>query len=734
MNRITLALNSAILLVASTPAIAEVMDDSAPQKTDSIEEVVVVASKIPRPLHRVASQVTTFHRDDLDRLQVQALGDIARYQPALEAEYEGNRFGATGISIRGIGGNRVAMEFDGVPMPKQFGIGEFASSSRNALDPAMIERIEVLRGPASSLYGSDAIGGVVIVESADAKSLLTNDDNLYLGGGGGWYGVDNSLLAYGTAAVESGTHGFILSLDRRQGSEVDNQAKGIVDDSSEHVAQHGLAKWHYEFDNGAELEGVLDIHQRNVDSNLRSILGFGRQYANTISLTGDDIQKRRRASVKYSTTDLAYVDHADLLVYFQSNETQQLTTDLRNNTLGILAEKIDRDFQFEERSRGIEAKFRKDLEFDSAVHILVAGVEWDHENLRESRDGLLTDLASNTTSKILPPGEVLPTRDLPTTDVDQFGAYVQDEIQLGRWTLIPALRWDRYVLVASTDQLLQDSTRLTDFDENNLNAKLGVTWTTNNGVTLYGHYSEGFRSPPAEDVNLFLDYAGRVLVRSLPNPDLKSEQSDNFELGLRFRGDAVKLELALYHSTYDNFIESRVSTGIDPVDGALLFQSRNISDSTIYGAEINTSVNPGDWFPVLTHWRAGLGFHWARGEDNDSGAAINSISPAKTNFNISWQASQSINAELRLSHYNEQRDVDFSNGAFFVPDAATTADLALSWSPNHWAEVHLGLNNITNRKYERYNDVRSLTPTDPRIEQLSRPGRNVAVTFHIRPK
>ena len=726
-------------IILASPA-AVMAAETAPQQKNLMEEVVVVASKIARPLSRVASQVTTFHRDDLDRLQIQSLGDIARYQPALETEYQGNRFGSTGISIRGIGGNRVAMELDGVPMPKQFGIGEFATNSRNALDPAVIERIEVLRGPASSLYGSDAIGGVVVIETTNPGDLVAAGEGPYFGGGGGWFGADNSTLVYGTSAVQNGAHGFLLSLDHRQGQETDNLSDGILNDKSDQAAYHGLAKWRFETARGDQLEAILDIHERKVDSDLRSVLGFGRQYANTVSLTGDDRQKRNRVSINYRTTDLAYLGEyfgghlvmADVLFYFQSNETRQLTRDLRNNPTTALSQQLDREFNFEERTHGFEAKVRHDLELNNTIHVLVAGLEWDGETLNESRDGLLTDLNSLTTSKILPPGELLPTRDLPTTDVDKFGAYIQDEIQLGRWTLIPALRWDRYVLEASTDQLLQDPSRLTNFDENNLSAKFGATWAPSERLTLYGHYADGYRSPPAADVNLVLDYAGRVQVRALPNPDLQSEESSNLEFGLRFKGAAASLEWAIYHSRYNNFIESRVRVGVDPTDGALLFQSRNIDKSTIYGSEVTTTINPGEWLPALSNWQANLGFHWARGIDKTSDEPINSVSPAKTNLAVSWRPNAQFDAEIRLNRYNEQRHVDFSTGAFYVPEAATVVDFSVRYSPRHWAEIHFGLNNLTNRKYERYNDTRGLSPNDPRVEQLSRPGRNIAVTLHLR--
>ncbi|MEX1237736.1 MAG: TonB-dependent receptor plug domain-containing protein, partial [Pseudomonadales bacterium] len=186
-----LLLAGSLLVTLGNPTLAATAETDFP-----MEEVVVVASKIERPLWRVAAQVTTLHKDELDAQMVRDLGDIARYQPAIEADFAGTRFGSTGLAIRGIGGNRVAMEFDGVPLPRHFEIGEFANNSRHAIDPAIIERIEILRGPASALYGSDAIGGVVAISSIEPNDLVRPGDNHYLGAGGGYASVDDSVLGH----------------------------------------------------------------------------------------------------------------------------------------------------------------------------------------------------------------------------------------------------------------------------------------------------------------------------------------------------------------------------------------------------------------------------------------------------------------------------------------------------------------------------------------------------------
>ena len=101
-----------------------------PAADEPVEEIVVVATKIPRPAHTVAAAVSAFDRERIEWEQARGLGDLARYEPALEADWSSPRFGNSGIAVRGIGGNRVALEFDGVPLPQQFAVGSFADSSR----------------------------------------------------------------------------------------------------------------------------------------------------------------------------------------------------------------------------------------------------------------------------------------------------------------------------------------------------------------------------------------------------------------------------------------------------------------------------------------------------------------------------------------------------------------------------------------------------------------------------
>jgi hemoglobin/transferrin/lactoferrin receptor protein len=476
---------------------------------------------------------------------------------------------------------------------------------------------------------------------------------------------------------------------------------------------------------------VVEHYERETSSDLQAVLGFGRQFRDTIDLEGDDRQDRTRVSLHYETAVEGVVDLASLMLFHQQTGTRQDTLDRRADDAGDPVQLIERRFEFDEETRGLEGKLSRGFDTGSASHVLVAGFEWEREELSELRDGRSTDLLTGETTRVLPPGETLPTRDLPRSQVDEVGLYLQDEIEWGSITLIPALRWDHFDLDVSLDDRIDDPARITELDSSELTASLGAVGRLGASASWYAHYAEGFRAPPAADVNLFLDYRGFVTVRSLPNPDLVPEESRNLEAGLRFEGNGLFAEVGIYRSTFDDFIESRVMVGVDPNDGALLFQSRNIDEATIHGVEARVRQQLGSLAASLADWTLEAAYHRARGERDDTGAPLNSVAPAKTVLGVHWRETGPVSASLMLSRFDKQSRTDFSEGEFFVPPAATVIDLIGRWELDSRVSIHAGLYNLADERYWRYGDVRGLDAEDPRVESLARPGRNLSVTIHL---
>lgn len=160
-------------LLPHSPALADSQSDD--EKDGQLDEIVVVANKAERSVREIAANVTIVSRDDLNDTLALSAADIFRYSPGVDYEASGSRFGTEGINIRGISGNRVAMLVDGVPLSDQFDVGSFSNATRDFINAGLIQRVEVLHGPASALYGSSAIGGVVAIATPDPADLTGRD-------------------------------------------------------------------------------------------------------------------------------------------------------------------------------------------------------------------------------------------------------------------------------------------------------------------------------------------------------------------------------------------------------------------------------------------------------------------------------------------------------------------------------------------------------------------------------
>ncbi len=694
---------------------------------DFLEEIVVVGSKTERPRWTVSGQVETFTRERLDWQQVAEFSDVSRYAPALEADYSGSRFGFTGLSIRGVGDNRVALELDGSPLPQQLDVGSFADNGRLALDPATIKRIEILRGPASALYGSDAIGGVVIIDTVDGADLVDAGRRYYCGANGGYYSADNSKHGQATCAWANDTDSAMLSVSRRAGHALENRARDVESDRVKFNQWQWFAKWSHAFNHGGNLRFLVDYFSRNTSSDLRAQLGYER-FASTTKLQGDDEQQRYRIALQYDLPAWRWSDQLRLLAYYQHNDTEQQTEQYRRSFGAPVF--LQRNFFLTEQNLGGEIKSRHEFSVAGLDHVLLAGMEWDRQRLLERRNASQTNrISGQVTNTVL--GETFPLRDMPKSTTDKVGIFIQNEILWKNLTLTPALRWDYFKLDSDTDSYVTDKTLLTDLSSADLTARLGLVWRLSDDFSVYAHYAEGFRAPPAEDVNLFLDIA-LFNYRSLPNPDLKPERSRNLEIGFLLRWHGLSVEAGAYHSRYRNFIETRALIGPDPDTGGLLFQSRNLEDSTIYGFEANLSQSLESLRLMHRGWHIDAGLHWARGENDVTSLPLNSVNPLKAVIGLRREiASQPFAASLRVVHYGKQHRTDFSAGDFFVPSSATVADLTLCWKQSERLRWFLGIYNLTNKRYQRYTETRRLKPDDPRLEILTQPGINAALTLHI---
>ena len=712
------------LVMLAVPAASQAVDA---QGSESIEQIVVVAHKDERSIREVAANVTVLTRGDLANELATSISDVFRYVPGVDYEAAGTRFGAESINIRGIGGNRVAILVDGVPLADQFDTGSFSNATRDFIDAGMIQNIEVLHGPASALYGSAAIGGVVAAHTPDPADIARRDG---IGGDvlGTWRGADSSahgqaMLAFGDEAL-----GFLAGYSRREGEQNASAAVAEVRDTRDYTRETALLKLVMDNRRGQTVRVSVIHPEGRTLSELNSVLGSGR-YRSTTALEGDDYQQMDvvNLALEFGSPG-SWIDDGIVRAFWERSEIEQYTLDERAAARTPVS--IDRYFSFDQQILGAEANLWKNVRGDVVSHRFGFGVEYRERTTEEYRDGLSTNLATGEVSNVLL-GEVFPLRDFPISDTTESAAFIEDTISLGeRWTVIAAVRADRLELRPDVDAMYladypdYETTRL---DESDVSPKLGVIFSVSPGIDVFLQYSHGFRAPPYSDANVSLELP-MFRVRAVPNPGLKSESSDGFELGLRWHGLLSSAYVSAFRSEYDDFIETKVNIGLDPASGYTLFQSQNIEDTTIEGVEAGWTARFGE------RERFGLdgAAFVARGDNGITGEPINSVGPAQGVLGIAWY-SRDDSRQLRLkATFTAAYDrLDESRGELFKAPGYAVFDLFLTQKIGNNAIVRAGLHNLADRTYWNWADVRGLAPDDPIIPHHARAGRSASVSLNL---
>ncbi len=698
--------------------------DTPPEKR--FDAVVSVASRSAQPAREVAGTVSLIERERMDQTLVQDLADAVRYEPGVSAPEDAARFGIQGFSIRGLSGNRVGIEIDGVPVADGFAIGSFSNASRGAIETAFLSRMEILRGPASTLYGSDALAGVVSMRTLAPEDLLSAQGDIGLRAETNALSRDGSVTATGVSAWRGGAFEVLAGVVRRQGEERENLPRdgGLKSNPADRDERSEMLKFGYDGAGIGRYQLMLDRTDETVDSQIDSLVGGPGQYATTTEMLGADQFERERLSLGGDWTfNVAGLDSLSTTVYSQRSRTEQRTLQTRAAVAPRTPQTLrDRSFLFKTDSTGLDVQAEARFDALGARHWQVYGIEYSRTDLNELRDALETNLATGQVTNVLI-GERFPVRDFPPSTATEFGAFWQDEIRPGDGALaiIPGLRYERFRVDSKVDAIyLADNPDVTpaDLSESQFTPKLGLRHEISHGMQLFGQYALGFRAPPVSDVNLGFNIPAFNYV-AIPNPELKPEHSQGFEIGARMSGEFGSFELALFDNHYRDLIESRANLGRDPVSGALVFQSINRDRAHIYGAELRGEVSlPWDGFAVNG------ALAWTRGDDTARDVPLNSVDPAKLSMGLSYDSlSGRHRLELVATAVSAKSRVDDSTVDVFRTPGYATLDAYWRIQIADRLQIDIGAFNLTDRRYWLWSGVKGL-PADAReIDLYTQPGR-----------
>lgn len=744
----------ALALCLTLPSVA--MAQSGPASTGSdetaanLERITVTATRTERRLTEVPNTVDVIDREDMDAHLVRDLDDLFRYEPGISVGRDASRFGIGDIRIRGLGGNRVRIQVDGIPVSDAFAIGSFSSAGRDFVDLDTLKRVEVVRGPTSSLYGSDALGGVVAFVTKDPSDYLGAGRDAYFGFKLGYESDWNGLFGNATTAFGGERWSGLVAVGHRQGIETENRgevggtgATRTRPNPQERDGRSLLSKLVYAPTGTQRFKLTVEGNEDATDTDLLTLHGVQPLTgANNVSVTADDHRTRARVAFVHEMDALeaGFADSLDWQLYRQDSETTQDTSELRDVPASpfspALRDRRDRSFNFDQRLYGLQANFRKAFG-DDVRHDLAYGIDLSRTDTRQKRDGLRTFLDTGASTPVMLP-DVFPVRDFPVSETTTAAFYLQDEMSFagGAFRLVPGVRVDHYKLEPEVDPIFaadNPGVAVIEISETSVSPKLGAVWHFATGWSLFGGYARGFRAPPYNDANIGFTNV-QFGYTAIANPDLRPETSDGLEAGLRFGSRAVHASLAGYYNRYDDFIESLAVVGFDPVRQLIIFQSRNVAEATIYGMELQAGADLGAFSDALDGWSLRGAAAWSRGDNDTEGVPLESIDPPTATLGLAY-GRDAWGVEL-AGRFASRRDRlpprdDAAAVAYHETAGYAVYDLYAHWEPVPGARLNAGIFNLGDRGYALSGAVPLVAGDDPALDRYTAPGRNFAVSFAV---
>lgn len=742
MNKNTLAM--AVVVALNTSALAADADDELDESFHNV--ITVTASRIERNTDEVTNTVSVIGEEQIDKESARNIKDLIRYEPGVSVEGSG-RFGFSGFKIRGIGGGRILTLIDGAPLANEFSFGPNLSARRNFVDLDALKTVEIVRGSSSSLYGSNALGGTVSFITKDPEDYFgLNDDNYYTSYKGGYSSEDSSqhhtvTYATGNETLQAMFIGTYRNLSELETYFDDNTSGAVRTSANPQEAENTnfFAKFLYRLAKNHELRLILESFDGEVDTNVLSSAGsvvFGTVKQ---SVLANDERTRARYSLQYqydSTTALS--DNIMLDLYRQRSETDQFTFEDRLPPSGIQQTRNRQSF-YEQTNTGLKLQVNK--AFDSDIdHWISYGLDWDQSDTETLRLGSTFNTADGTP---VPEFSNFPTRDFPNSEYTSYGLFVQDEIRFndGAFRLVPSLRYDRFELEPTVDSIYLSgntgSPTPAAYHESEVSAKLGAIYQFNKSWSLFAQYSEGFKAPPIDAVNTgFTNFAGGYTT--LPNPDLKPESSESYEIGLRNYNDNRFFEVTFYQNDYESFIESLTVKGFNPATGLLEFQARNLPSATIDGIEIKGGLELKSLSESFDNFSLRYAYAFSDGEggseEDSPEQPIDSIDPQQFIAGLAFDDSdEAWGTELIwiLTDRKNSKDIDSSGlqpgEVPFETPGRGTLDLLGYYHVNDHLRINWAVFNATDKLYWLSGNTIGQLETDNN-RRLSESGRSFSVT------
>ncbi|MDP0492606.1 MAG: TonB-dependent hemoglobin/transferrin/lactoferrin family receptor [Verrucomicrobiota bacterium JB023] len=714
----------------------------ASAQTLLIDETVVVASRVEEEAGSTAGTSSAITSEELLQHGVTNLTEAFKYEPGVSVPFDFSGTdglvpylsgGDQGINIRGLEGNRISINVDGIRQPEDFVANSFEGAGgpgRIYFDPATFAQLELYKSAASSLYGSDALAGAVEGRTESALTLLGAElDGRLHRNTFTFSSVNESIHNRSAYAVGNGTLAASVVHSFRRGQErINNSSFPANPVDFESNALVATLTWRPSDE--WEFTGTGDFYYADSFTDIDSAEGDTGQTIINNLLTSDDVRRRLRFSLDATHRPLHHplYDSLTATAYWQQakasteNVQQGLAFGFTRNWLNEI------DYQTE--IAGLQLQANKEL----GAHRLGYGLDASSSEISSSffRTQSFASGAALVEDRIA----------MAPSDVYRAGAYLRDEIHLGndeRWKITPAVRIDQYAVrpdnttafLDRTDTGDGESIEASDYDNFSLSPSLSILYNLTDNLNVYGSWAQGTRNPSAEELSGVFSHGSDFIT--VPNPELTEERSNSFELGLQYSSESFSAQLSTYYNLYDDFLENNVLSYDNPNPGEPdELTTVNRGEVEIYGLEVKADWLLGESISSLQGLSLGGSFSWNEGHaDDGSGSGeepLNSIEPWKAVAYLGYDhGDEQWGGRLSATYSaaKDATDIAADEDTSLLPsDSWFTLDLTAYYALSDSIRLRAGVSNLLDEEYILWSTARRGT---------GHGGANLPTSFYSQP-
>ncbi|MDB2385853.1 TonB-dependent hemoglobin/transferrin/lactoferrin family receptor [Shewanella sp.] len=654
------------LVIAMAMAFSSSVYATTAEHVTEFDEVLVSATRATEKASQTSRSVAVVNEEQLQELQPSSVAQALKNEANISVS-NGPRASSQGVNIRGLGGQRVLQTIDGARQNTTSG-----HRGTYFIDPELLSSVEVLRGSASSLWGSGAIGGVVAQNTKSAHDFLEEEDTF-----GGYL-----KQAFETNGDRAKTSGAVYGLSETStagdidwllnGSYYDsNNIKVGNDQTLENSASEGssgLAKFGWEPTDEQRLQ--LSARFSKVDELVPS---------NPATEVGSSVPLvKRKTSDQNVTLDYSFNPTANKLLdlnatlywngtdYDEDRITKNQIDSTTYDTLG---------FSINNRSTfGIVA--------------LSYGVDGYQDKIKTVRDDS---------------GQTGQRPDNIDGETTVWGAFTRADVTvLDNVSVNAAVRYDSFK--NTSNNLHQES------DDSAFSPSVGLVWTTTDWLTLSAQFDQAFRAPSIEEM---YSTGSHYCIPSIPggfcntfeiNPDLNAEKAQNKEIkaDLRFSelagDDELAMTLSVFRNDVNDFIEQSAS---DPLMGVPGLEQKtswnNVDEAKLTGFELSTRYRYGQTRMIVNYGQT-------EGKDKSDNDYLANIPAKKLAIDLSQTIMEGdMKLGTRFSYTAKQDQLPTSQPEAF--DAYKLWDIYVAWEPAmgtfEGLRVDFSVENIGDEEYRQ---------------------------------